>query len=162
MAMSFIQKLTPEIRRRWSDVIGEGSVLREGSYGMTESHTVDVVPYGFHLNDHDLLTEPVFCGLPVPGTDVLVVDPVAADPMPVEAVFAVDPDGQVRSHFGPQIDGGIHSLGKKVIEEAGEVWIAAEYQSDEELAEEISQLLYWTQVMMLKRGLTLGDVYRHL
>ncbi|MBB1011225.1 fatty-acyl-CoA synthase/long-chain acyl-CoA synthetase [Dietzia kunjamensis] len=82
MAMSFIQKLAPEIRRRWSDVIGEGSVLREGSYGMTESHTVDVVPYGFHLNDHDLLTEPVFCGLPVPGTDVIVVDPVTADPMP--------------------------------------------------------------------------------
>jgi phosphoribosyl-ATP pyrophosphohydrolase len=59
-------------------------------------------------------------------------------------------------------DKGVHHLGKKVIEEAGEVWIAAEYQSDEELAEEISQLLYWTQVMMLKRGLGLQDVYRHL
>jgi phosphoribosyl-ATP pyrophosphohydrolase len=42
------------------------------------------------------------------------------------------------------------------------VWIAAEYQSDEELAEEISQLLYWTQVMMLRRGIDLEDVYRHL
>ena len=59
-------------------------------------------------------------------------------------------------------DRGVHHLGKKVIEEAGEVWIAAEYQSDAELAEEISQLLYWTQVMMLKRGLGLEDVYRHL
>lgn len=59
-------------------------------------------------------------------------------------------------------DKGVHHLGKKVIEEAGEVWIAAEYQSDEELAEEISQLMYWTQVVMLKRGLTLEDVYRHL
>jgi phosphoribosyl-ATP pyrophosphohydrolase len=59
-------------------------------------------------------------------------------------------------------DKGVHHLGKKVNEEAGEVWIAAEYQSDEELAEEISQLLYWTQVMMLKRGLGLEDVYRHL
>ena len=59
-------------------------------------------------------------------------------------------------------DKGVHHLGKKVIEEAGEVWIAAEYQSDEELAEEISQLMYWTQVMMLKRGLGLEDVYRHL
>lgn len=82
MAMSFIRKLTPEIRHRWSQVIGAGSVLREGSYGMTESHTVDVVPHGFHQNDHDLLTEPVFCGLPVPGTDVIVVDPVTAAPMP--------------------------------------------------------------------------------
>lgn len=59
-------------------------------------------------------------------------------------------------------DKGVHHLGKKVIEEAGEVWIAAEYQSDEELAEEISQLMYWTQVMMLKRGLGLDDVYKHL
>ena len=42
------------------------------------------------------------------------------------------------------------------------MWIAAEYQSDAELAEEISQLLYWTQVMMPKRGLDLEDVYRHL
>lgn len=81
MAMSFIRKLTPEIRRRWSQVVGAGSVLREGSYGMTESHTVDVVPHGLHENDHDLLTEPVFCGLPVPGTDVVVVDPVTAEPM---------------------------------------------------------------------------------
>ena len=60
------------------------------------------------------------------------------------------------------LDAGVHHIGKKVIEEAGEVWIAAEYQSDAELAEEISQLLYWTQVMMLKRGLGLEDIYRHL
>ena len=59
-------------------------------------------------------------------------------------------------------DKGVHHLGKKVIEEAGEVWIAAEYQTDDELAEEISQLLYWSQVLMLKRGIGLDDVYRHL
>lgn len=59
-------------------------------------------------------------------------------------------------------DKGIHHLGKKINEEAGEVWIAAEYQSDEELSEEISQLLYWTQVMMHKRGLSLDDVNRYL
>lgn len=59
-------------------------------------------------------------------------------------------------------DKGIHTLGKKVIEEAGEVWIAAEYQSDDELAEEISQLLYWLQVVMHKRGLSLEDVYKYL
>lgn len=60
------------------------------------------------------------------------------------------------------LDRGVHFLGKKVIEEAGEVWIAAEHQSDAELAEEMSQLLYWLQVMMVKRGLTLDDVYAHL
>ncbi|QPK82368.1 phosphoribosyl-ATP diphosphatase [Corynebacterium qintianiae] len=60
------------------------------------------------------------------------------------------------------LDSGEHYIGKKIIEEAGEVWIAAEYQSDEELAEEMSQLIYWTQVMMLKRGLTPADVYKYL
>lgn len=60
------------------------------------------------------------------------------------------------------LDRGIHFLGKKVIEEAGEVWIAAEYQSDAALAEEASQLLYWLQVLLVKRGLTLDDVYSYL
>ncbi|MDT5012753.1 MAG: phosphoribosyl-ATP pyrophosphohydrolase [Mycobacterium sp.] len=60
------------------------------------------------------------------------------------------------------LDAGVHGLGKKVLEEAGEVWIAAEHQSDDELAVEISQLLYWTQVLMLSRGLSLDDVYRNL
>ena len=60
------------------------------------------------------------------------------------------------------LDAGVHFQGKKVLEEAGEVWIAAEYQSDEELSEEISQLLYWVQVLMVGKGLKLEDVYRHL
>lgn len=60
------------------------------------------------------------------------------------------------------LDGGVHGLGKKVLEEAGEVWLAAEHQSDDELAAEISQLLYWTQVLMISRGLSLDDVYRTL
>ena len=60
------------------------------------------------------------------------------------------------------LDDGVHAQGKKVLEEAGEVWIAAEHESDERLAEEVSQLLYRVQVLMLGRGLTLADVYRHL
>ncbi|WP_238422398.1 phosphoribosyl-ATP diphosphatase [Gordonia sp. 'Campus'] len=60
------------------------------------------------------------------------------------------------------LDSGVHTLGKKIIEEAGEVWLAAEHESDESLGEEISQLVYWLQVMMIKRGLSLEDVYRHL
>lgn len=60
------------------------------------------------------------------------------------------------------LDKGIHHLGKKIIEEAGEVWIAAEYQSDDQLAEEISQLLYWTQTMMIARGLQPEDIYKYL
>ncbi|PMC62222.1 phosphoribosyl-ATP diphosphatase [Corynebacterium xerosis] len=60
------------------------------------------------------------------------------------------------------LDAGVHFQGKKIVEEAAEVWMAAEYQSDEELAEEISQLMYWTQVVMVQRGLTPEDVYKHL
>jgi phosphoribosyl-ATP pyrophosphohydrolase len=60
------------------------------------------------------------------------------------------------------LDSGVHSLGKKVLEEAGEVWLAAEHEPDDALAEEISQLLYWTQVLMIARGLDLTDVYRKL
>jgi phosphoribosyl-ATP pyrophosphohydrolase len=60
------------------------------------------------------------------------------------------------------LDAGVHAQGKKVLEEAGEVWIAAEHESDERLAEEVSQLLYRVQVLMLGRGITLEDVYKHL
>ncbi|MFM1726173.1 phosphoribosyl-ATP diphosphatase [Rhodococcus sp. PAM 2766] len=60
------------------------------------------------------------------------------------------------------LDAGVHAQGKKVLEEAGEVWIAAEHETDEALAEEISQLLYWVQVLMVGKGLELEDVYRHL
>lgn len=61
-----------------------------------------------------------------------------------------------------ELDAGVHAIGKKVVEEAAEVWMAAEYQSDEETAQEISQLLYHLQVMMLAKGLTPSDIYRHL
>ncbi|NUS45005.1 MAG: phosphoribosyl-ATP diphosphatase [Mycobacteriaceae bacterium] len=60
------------------------------------------------------------------------------------------------------LDAGVHAQGKKVLEEAGEVWLAAEHESDEALALEVSQLLYRLQVLMIGRGLTLADVYRHL
>jgi phosphoribosyl-ATP pyrophosphohydrolase len=61
-----------------------------------------------------------------------------------------------------QIDAGIHAIGKKIVEEAAEVWMAAEYESDESTAEEISQLLYHLQVLLIAKGLTLNDVYKHL
>lgn len=61
-----------------------------------------------------------------------------------------------------ELDSGVHGIGKKVVEEAAEVWMAAEYESNEAAAEEISQLLYHLQVMMIAKGLTLEDVYKHL
>ena len=60
------------------------------------------------------------------------------------------------------LDAGVHEQGKKVLEEAGEVWLAAEHEQDDALAEEISQLLYRVQVLMLGRGLSLEDVYKFL
>lgn len=60
------------------------------------------------------------------------------------------------------LDAGVHSIGKKILEEAGEVWLAAEHESDEALAEEISQLIYHLQTLMLARGLTVNDIYKFL
>ena len=72
---------------------------------------------------------------------------------------AARPDG---SGTVAALDAGVHEIGKKVVEEAAEVWMAAEHESPERAAEEISQLLYHLQVLMLARGLTLDDVYARL
>ncbi|MBA3529858.1 MAG: phosphoribosyl-ATP diphosphatase [Propionibacteriaceae bacterium] len=61
-----------------------------------------------------------------------------------------------------RLDAGLHAIGKKIVEEAAEVWMAAEYESKEQAAQEISQLLYHLQVMMLALDLDLEDVYAHL
>ena len=60
------------------------------------------------------------------------------------------------------VDAGVHEIGKKILEEAGEVWLAAEHESDEALAEEICQLIYRLQTLMLARGLTPTDIYKFL
>ena len=60
------------------------------------------------------------------------------------------------------VDAGVHTIGKKILEEAGEVWLAAEHESDDALAEEISQLIYHLQTLMLARGLKPEDIYRYL
>lgn len=57
------------------------------------------------------------------------------------------------------INAGVHHVGKKVVEEAAEAWMAAEHESKERAAEEISQLLYWTQALMLAADVSLDDVY---
>ncbi|MEU6713313.1 phosphoribosyl-ATP diphosphatase [Nonomuraea sp. NPDC046802] len=60
------------------------------------------------------------------------------------------------------LDAGVHAIGKKVVEEAAETWMAAEYESDDRAAEEISQLLYHVQVLMIAKGIGLDQVYKHL
>ena len=72
---------------------------------------------------------------------------------------AARPEG---SRTVDELDAGVHTIGKKIVEEAAEVWMAAEFQSNDETAAEISQLLYHLQVLMLAKGLSLDDVQRHL
>lgn len=70
--------------------------------------------------------------------------------------------GDPNSGTVKELQKGTHFIGKKIIEEAGEVWMAAEYQDKEDLAEEISQLFYHLEVMMIDRGLELEDIYKYL
>jgi phosphoribosyl-ATP pyrophosphohydrolase len=71
-------------------------------------------------------------------------------------------DRPVGSHTVSLVDAGVHAIGKKIVEEAAESWMAAEHESEQRTAEEISQLLYHAQVLMLARGLDLDDVYAYL
>ncbi|UDY25302.1 phosphoribosyl-ATP diphosphatase [Nocardioides sp. Kera G14] len=61
-----------------------------------------------------------------------------------------------------ELDAGVHAIGKKLVEEAAESWMAAEHEGKEAAALEISQLIYHAQVLMIATGLTLDDVYSHL
>jgi phosphoribosyl-ATP pyrophosphohydrolase len=70
--------------------------------------------------------------------------------------------GDPTSSTVAEVNAGVHTIGKKILEEAGEVWLAAEHESDEALAEEISQLIYHLQALMLARGLNPSDIYRYL
>jgi len=73
------------------------------------------------------------------------------------AAFRPDDSGTVAA-----LDAGVHSIGKKVVEEAAEAWMAAEHEGPERAADEIAQLLYHAQVLMIACGLTLDDVYARL
>jgi phosphoribosyl-ATP pyrophosphohydrolase len=70
--------------------------------------------------------------------------------------------GEAESNTVALISRGVHAIGKKVVEEAAESWMAAEYESVDRTAEEISQLLYHVQVLMISSGVDIKDVYRNL
>ncbi|MEG9226120.1 phosphoribosyl-ATP diphosphatase [Aeromicrobium sp. Sec7.5] len=72
---------------------------------------------------------------------------------------ATRPEG---SRTVAELDAGVHAIGKKLVEEAAESWMAAEHEDAARAAEEISQLLYHAQVMMIAKGISLDDVYAHL
>ena len=68
----------------------------------------------------------------------------------------------IESSTVQRLNAGVHEVGKKVLEEAAEAWMAAEYETAARTAEEIAQLLYHTQVLMIAANVSIEDVYRHL
>jgi phosphoribosyl-ATP pyrophosphohydrolase len=66
------------------------------------------------------------------------------------------------SHTVKWLDAGVHTIGKKIVEEAAEVWMAAEHESNDRTVEEISQLIYHLQVLMIAKGITVADLNEKL
>ena len=105
---------------------------------------------------------PVVNRIPIPGAGLREFVPVKTfdelfAELSAKAAARTPGSGTVAA-----LDRGVHAIGKKVVEEAAESWMAAEHEGPERAAEEIAQLLYQAQVLMLASGLTLPDVYRHL
>ena len=96
--------------------------------------------------------------MPAPGTlaAVKTFDGLFAE-LQMKAAARTPGSGTVAA-----LDRGVHAIGKKVVEEAAEAWMAAEHEGPERAAEELAQLLYQAQVLMLATGLSLDDVYQHL
>ena len=95
-----------------------------------------------------------------------LAEPYAGDVKSFDQLFAELADKAATRPEGSgtvaALDAGVHTIGKKIVEEAAEVWMAAEHEGRERTAEEISQLLYHLQVLMLASGIELDDVYAHL
>lgn len=101
-AMSFVTKLRADIRQRWRDATGGVSTLREGAYGMTETHTIDTFLTGLDAGNRDLDTRPVFCGLPMPGTELKIVtfDTGELVPLGAEGEICIRTPSLMRGYWG--------------------------------------------------------------
>lgn len=128
VTMSFVTKLTVDIRRRWARETGAPGILRESSYGMTEDHTLDTFTLGLQEDDADLRGRPGFTGLPMPGTDVAVVDFTTGELVPVgeEGQIIVRSVSMMRGyHRRPEAtaetlrDGWLHTGDIGMIDETG-------------------------------------------
>jgi acyl-CoA synthetase (AMP-forming)/AMP-acid ligase II len=99
LAVSFVTKLDAALRKRFTAVTRSPGVLREAAFGMTETHTMDTFTGG--LADRDLAGRPIFCGLPVPGTDIVIVDRETGDLLPVgeEGEIAVRSPSLLRAYW---------------------------------------------------------------
>ncbi len=80
---SFVKKLGIGYRRRWQALTG--ATLIEAAWGMTETHTMDTFTTGMQADDWDLKSQPIFVGLPVPGTEFKICDFETGDIVPLGA-----------------------------------------------------------------------------
>ncbi|MCY1355653.1 Long-chain-fatty-acid--CoA ligase [compost metagenome] len=104
-AASFIRKITPDIRQRWQALTG--SIIAEGAWGMTETHTSDTFTTGMQADDMDLRGRPVFVGLPVPGTRIKICDFDTGAVLPVgaEGEIVVSTPSLFKGYWGrPDVD----------------------------------------------------------
>lgn len=53
---------------------------------------------------------------------------------------------------------GTHAIGKKIVEEAAEVWMAAEHEGKQATANEIAQLIYHLQVLMIDQDISMEQL----
>jgi len=113
---SFVKKLTVDYRRRWEEL--SGSVMREGGYGMTETHTLDTYTTGMQKDDFDIQGRPVFVGLPMPGTRVKIVDFGSGQILPLgqEGEIVIHSPSMMRAYWNkPEetrrqlVDGWLHT-----------------------------------------------------
>jgi len=108
------------------------------------------------------LDTPVRNRIPIPGVDLRQFLPVKTFDELFAELAAKAAAGTPGSGTVAALEKGVHFIGKKVVEEAAESWMAAEHEGKDRTAEELSQLLYQVQCLMLATGLSLEDVYRHL
>lgn len=128
VTMSFVTKLTVEIRERWARETGAPGIIRESSYGMTEDHTLDTFTLGLQTDDADLRGRPGFTGLPMPGTDIAIIDFESGELLPVgeEGQILVRSPSMMRGyHRRPEAtaetlrDGWLHTGDIGTIDETG-------------------------------------------
>jgi phosphoribosyl-ATP pyrophosphohydrolase len=70
--------------------------------------------------------------------------------------------GDTSSRTVELLAAGTHSIGKRIVEEAAEVWMAAEHEGSQAATKEIAQLIYHLQVLMLDQGISLAELEKEL
>ena len=96
---SFVKKLNEGYRRRWHALTGVTMI--EAAWGMTETHTCDTFTAGQQADDFDLKSQPIFVGLPVPGTEFKITAFETGELVPLgsEGEIVVRSPSQLKSYW---------------------------------------------------------------